>query len=141
MANDLRKVLFEGVDSRVQKALNSPKVQETLQQAVKEEVKKALSGDQLTVAVMNAVRSALGSDSTTTTSEPEPVIPTPNNKPPVARGRPRRAGRVLCSVVGCDRPHRSMGYCASHYQSARTHNWPMPATGPVTPGPEYRTRG
>jgi len=62
---------------------------------------------------------------------------------PTGRRRGRPAGRKAaapkakpakgatsakkCNVVGCKRPHRSMGYCAAHYQSARKHGWPMPA--------------
>lgn len=47
-----------------------------------------------------------------------------------AKGAKRAAGATSakkCNVVGCKRPHRSMGYCAAHYQSARKHGWPMPA--------------
>ena len=47
-----------------------------------------------------------------------------------AKGAKRAAAATSgkhCEVVGCKRPHRSMGYCAAHYQSARKHGWPMPA--------------
>lgn len=132
MANELRDILLAGVDQKIREAFDDPQVQAQLEEKIQAEVRKAMGGEALTVAVLNAVRSAMGVDTR--------KVPTPENKPPVARGRPRRASGVRCAVVGCDRPHRSMGYCASHYQSARKHGWPMPATEPVTPGPEYRPR-
>jgi hypothetical protein len=61
------------------------------------------------------------------------------------RGRPARraarAGGAGCGVVGCGRPVRSMGWCASHYQAARKYGWPMPAAGPGTFAPEPRRLG
>jgi len=53
-----------------------------------------------------------------------------------ARGRQRvEEGAKTCEVAGCNRPYRSQGYCAAHYQAARKYGWPMPAPEGFTPPP------
>ncbi|AKU89771.1 hypothetical protein [Vulgatibacter incomptus] len=39
----------------------------------------------------------------------------------------RKPAGKKCEVVGCNRPYRSQGYCAAHYQAARKYDWPLPA--------------
>jgi len=50
-------------------------------------------------------------------TEPEATVepvPAPLEAAPAAAPTPRG-----CAVIGCQRPHRSQGYCAAHYQKRR----------------------
>lgn len=43
------------------------------------------------------------------------------------RGASRGGGRMkACSVAGCDKPHRGLGYCQTHYWRVRRHGSPEP---------------
>ncbi|WP_454044393.1 hypothetical protein [Cellulosimicrobium sp. Marseille-Q8652] len=46
----------------------------------------------------------------------------------------RRTGRPdTCTIDGCDKPHKSLGYCMAHYHRYRRHGDPL-ASGTGRPG-------
>lgn len=45
-------------------------------------------------------------------------VPAPVEAAPPAAAAPAPTARA-CAVIGCQRPHRSQGYCAAHYQKRR----------------------
>jgi hypothetical protein len=53
------------------------------------------------------------------------------------KGRPARATRTGCIVLGCDGKHRALGYCEKHYQRFRTYGDPLFVPPPL-PGAEER---
>ncbi len=86
--------------------------EKTIQQLIAVEVEKALKPIRRQLAELSEgtafslkLARALGTAS-------------PVRVPPVRTGRPR--GQDLgCAIIGCPSPHRSMGYCSSHYQKFR----------------------
>lgn len=38
---------------------------------------------------------------------------------------------ILCTIVGCERPHKARGWCATHYSRWARHGSPTLHTGPV----------
>lgn len=138
MADTIKDMIFAGIDERIKQALSSKEVQQKIEETVQRAVSQKMGGDALQAAVINAVRASLGAPGPA--PKATPVVPTPNHKPSPAGAHARRGAVQACMVRGCTRPHRAMGYCAAHYQSARKHGWPLPATESFTPGPEYRAR-
>lgn len=118
----LAQVLDQRIRAIVDEALESA-LRENLRTIFQEELANALGS-----------QAAAGAPSPTGRRRGRPA----GRKAAAPKGRPakgaKRAARATgatsakkCNVVGCKRPHRSMGYCAAHYQSARKHGWPMPA--------------
>lgn len=138
--------LSDALDKRIQAV-----VDQTLEDAVREAVR---------TMVREELSQALGAVATQAAPAAAPVAPSGRRGRPPGRaatagvGRTAAAGRAargrgatataaggkLCAVVGCNRPFRSQGYCAAHYQAARKYDWPMPA--PATfEAPERPSRG
>ena len=116
--------LTNALDQRIRSV-----VSETMGEAIRTSIRQIIQEE---------LASALG-------SSPTPVAAAPARTPKGARVGLQRAARKaavkLCNVAGCHRPHRSQGYCAAHYQSARKYGWPMPAPkGFKLPGTARRGR-
>lgn len=125
---DLNKIIEEKIQEAVQEAVENAKkgiVQElapTIGQAVKQAIASAIAGRIRPVPPQPVA--------------PEPSVPTRNAR--AAQAAPSKAVNT-CLVAGCNEPRRSMGYCAKHYQAARSKGWPMPAVEnfePPTSGPQ-----
>ncbi|HWV38779.1 MAG TPA: hypothetical protein VN033_09925 [Vulgatibacter sp.] len=127
----LAQVLDQRIRAIVDEALESA-IRETLRTVIQEELAVALGTE-----------AAAGVSTTAGRRRGRPAGKA-SAKARAAKGAKRTTARTSkrkCNVVGCKRPHRSMGYCAAHYQSARKHGWPMPAPeGFVAPPPAPRGR-
>lgn len=121
---DLNKIIEEKIQEAVENAKKGI-VQElapTIGQAVQQAIASAFNGRIRPVPPQPVA--------------PEPSVPTRNAR--AAQAAPSKAADT-CLVAGCNEPRRSMGYCAKHYQAARSKGWPMPAVEnfePPTSGPQ-----
>lgn len=149
--NPIRDLIFGEVDTRIKQMLLSPELQQQVRSLVQDTVQQFFEGPQMQAAILNAVQFAIAGGA-------QLSVPTPADKPPTTSARKRveaptkqedlkftrangqeRTPRP-CRFVGCKRPHRSMGWCSAHYQSARKHGWEMGKSEPFHPPADYKPR-
>jgi hypothetical protein len=111
---DLSPILDGIIRAEIQKAI--ARSSEAIAEQVREQIVAALTG-------AGPSRKAVPAKSALAAKVAKPAK-AGGAKGGAKRGRPADASG--CNVKGCARPHRSKGYCAAHYQSARKYGWPMP---------------
>ena len=120
----------------------------TIERAVQEESGRVLA--ELEAMIATRVRDQLlwALQDRLAGKAPNQVVREPVEKKPAVKARKAAkapsapaaaADGKACNVRGCDRPHRSVGYCSSHYQSSRKYGWPSPC--PPDFDPPVRPRG
>lgn len=135
MATNAKNPIAAALDERIRAVVNesvSDAVREELRQILAEELAGLLGGETPAAkAPAPKARARATTRKATTMAKATPA----------RRGRPRANAATaagddkLCNVVGCERPYRSRGYCAAHYQAARKYDWPMPAPANFEPPP------
>lgn len=130
----VRNLITERIKESVKEHLQTPESRTLIRTIVEEVLAERHNGpstDELEKMMLQSIEEAFADQGA-------------SEAPPASnRGRARKApsSSKTCLVIGCNRPYRSMGYCATHYQIARKNkDWPMPATEPVTPPESYRPR-
>lgn len=135
MARNAANPLAEALDKRIRAM-----VEEALQTVVRDEVRTALREELASIlgsisgempAPAAAKRGAAGRPTKAAATRATKTKTTRTTK---ARGAAAGAENK-CGVAGCNRPYRSRGYCAAHYQAARKYGWPMPSPKDFVPPP------
>ena len=137
MARNAGNPLAEALDKRIRAM-----VEEAVQSVVRDEVRTALREE---------FASLLGSMAGAAPAPTPARRRGPGRGAKAARARTTRVSRTTtgaararakaegddttCGVSGCNRPYRSRGYCAAHYQAARKYGWPMPCPKDFVPPP------
>lgn len=135
MARNAANPLAEALDKRIRAM-----VEEALQTVVRDEVRSALREELASiVGSISGGMPAPAAPKRRGAGRPAKATATRTTKAAkpsrAARSREAAAGEEKCGVAGCNRPYRSRGYCAAHYQAARKYGWPMPAPKDFVPPP------
>lgn len=135
MARNAGNPLAEALDKRIRAV-----VEEAVQTIVRDEVRTVLREE--LASLLGSMAGATPAPSAMKRRAPgrAPKAGARTAKAPkatgAARGRAKADGEdTTCGVSGCNRPYRSRGYCAAHYQAARKYGWPMPCPKDFVPPP------
>lgn len=129
---DMRKFFVETMREALQSPEGQTLIRTTVEQVleergVEEATPATIPEEEVAKAVVTAMREVFSGGR----PRKERAEPQDNHR--------KREGQT-CMVIGCDRPYRAMGYCATHYQAARRYGWPLPATEPYRLPESYRPR-